>query len=67
MRFFFALLLISLGCAYLFQRDTVLRLNAYMRDKIFHDANVLLHGRRVGSALIMLGLFCLAIAFLIGK
>ena len=62
-RLFVALLLVTLGCAYLFQKDTILRLNAFMRERIFHDSHVLLNRTRVGGALIVAGLLLLALAF----
>jgi hypothetical protein len=62
-RLFAALLLMTLGCAYLFQKDTILRLNAFMRERVFHDSHVLLNRSRVGAALIIAGLVLLTIAF----
>ena len=62
-RLFVSLLLITLGCAYLFQKDTILRMNAFMRDRVFHDSHVLLNRSRVGSALIIAGFVLLTVAF----
>jgi len=62
LRFFAALFLFGLGCAYIWQKDSVLRLNAFMRDRVFRDAYVLLDGRRVGSILILLGLILLILS-----
>jgi len=56
LRFFVALLLFSLGCAYIWQKDTVLRLNAFMRERVFRDSYVLLDGRRAGLLLMVIGL-----------
>ena len=57
-----ALLLVLMGCAFFFQRDTVLKLNAFMRERVFRDAYVLLEGRRIGSVLIVLGLLLFMLA-----
>jgi|GEM_PF-3816130 len=62
-RLFAGLLLVFLGCAYLFQKDTILRLNAYMRERIFHDSHVLLNRQRVGGVLVFAGFILLIIAF----
>jgi len=48
-------LLISLGLAYLLQPTIILRMNTFMRERIFHDTHVLLRGRRIGSTLIFIG------------
>lgn len=66
-RLFVAILLITVGCAYLFQKDTILRLNAFMRERIFHDSHVLLNRNRVGGSLIVFGLFVLMLAFAVGR
>ena len=62
LRFFVALFLVTLGCAFIFQKDTILRLNAFMREKVFTDAHALLNGRRVGSVLIICGLMIFVIS-----
>ena len=66
-RIFVALLLITLGCAYLFQKDTILRVNAFMRERVFHDSHVLLSSARVGGALVVAGLVILTLAFKFGR
>jgi hypothetical protein len=60
-------LLVTSGCAYLFQRDTVLRINAFMREKVFHDSHVLLNGRRVGMTLITAGLLLLILTLQVAR
>jgi len=66
-RLFAALLLLTLGCAYLFQKDSILRLNAFMRERVFHDSHVLLNRGRVGSSLILCGLVLLVLAFKVSR
>jgi len=63
-RFFVSLLLVGLGCAYIFQKDTVLRMNAFMREHVFRDAYVLLDGRKIGVVLIVVGLMLFALTLL---
>ena len=54
-------LLVGLGLGYLFQPRAILRLNALVREKVFRDAYVLLKGRRVGAALLTMGLLLLIV------
>lgn len=56
-------LLILLGLGYLFQPKTILRFNAFMREYLFKDAYVLLDARRIGMALLLLGLLLWLITF----
>jgi len=57
-------LFIALGCAYLFQKDTILRINAFMREKVFRDSYVLLEGKRLGGMLTLAGVVLVALATL---
>lgn len=47
--------LIVLGLAYLFQPKTIIRFNAFMRQTLFNDTQVLLNSRRVGFSLFAFG------------
>jgi hypothetical protein len=54
-------LLMLLGMSYLFQPNTILRLNAFMRERLFSDAFVLLNGKRIGATLVAIGLLLLVV------
>jgi hypothetical protein len=54
-------LLVGLGLAYLFQPETILRLNAFMRERVFRDSHVLLGNRRIGAIMLVVGFLLLAV------
>jgi hypothetical protein len=54
--------LVFLGLAYLVHPTIILRVNAWMRERVFRDAYVLLNNRRIGSVLLLLGFLLFASA-----
>ena len=61
-RFFVGVLLVLLGMAYLFEPKSVLRINAFMREKVFQDSHVLLSSRRIGASLLAVGVLLLLVS-----
>ena len=56
-------LLLVLGLGYLSDPKAILRFNATMRDYFFKDAHVLLHGRRIGVLLLVVGFLLLLLGY----
>jgi hypothetical protein len=54
-------LLVALGLGYLFHPNSILKINALMRECLFRDAFVLLNGRRIGIMLLGFGFLLLLI------
>ncbi len=55
---------VVIGLGYLFDPKTILRFNAYMRDRFFKDSHVLLSGKKIGAALLFIGFVFLALSYL---
>lgn len=55
LRLALGLFLVILGLAYLFHPALILRINAFMRERIFRDSHVLFGHRRVGGFLLIIG------------
>jgi hypothetical protein len=62
LRLFLGFLLIVLGLGYLLDPKAILRFNAFAREYLFKDSNVLLDGKRIGSWLIFVGFILLALS-----
>jgi hypothetical protein len=54
-------LLVGLGLAYLFQPATILRMNAFMRERVFRDSHVLLSNKRIGATMLAVGFLLLVV------
>ena len=54
---------ITAGFLYLTQPERIFKLHAWLRDLVFNDAYVSLRHKKIGSALILLGLVLLLSAF----
>ena len=57
-------LLVVIGAGYLCDPKAILRFNAVMRDIFFRDSQVLLKGKRIGSALVVLGFILLGLGYI---
>ncbi|MBD3272688.1 MAG: hypothetical protein GF384_09160 [Elusimicrobia bacterium] len=52
----FAILLLILGCFYLYNRRLILQFNAFLRNNIFNDVHVLTNHRKIGVLFILISL-----------
>jgi len=63
LRLFVGVVLVMLGLGYLFHPESIINLNAFMRDNVFKDTYVLLSNRRIGSILLVIGFILLILTF----
>jgi hypothetical protein len=64
LRYLLGFLFILIGLGYLLDPKMIVRLNALMRDTFFKDSTVLLHGKRVGSWLILIGFVLVSLGYM---
>lgn len=62
-RFALGFLLVLIGLGYVLDAKQILRINAFMRDRLFKDSFVLLKGKKIGSWLILIGFVLIALGY----
>lgn len=59
------LMLLIIGCLYVYKRNVIIRMNAYMRNKILNDMHVLTNHRKIGVLFILVSLLFLYFGFIL--